>query len=99
MSLDRVDIPLKSVQIIESALPDGASTEAKQDDAISELQDIENQIIESNSRSVTRGGESLSSTYDQHSHQMLKQILHQLQMMNLHLYAMTEEDFSDSDLK
>jgi len=85
MSLDRVDYTLESgskVEVEKSALPDGASTEDKQDDIISELQDIDsNQTI---TRKTTADGESVR-VQDSASVSLLGEILLTLKKIETHL--------------
>jgi hypothetical protein len=87
MSLDYAQLKVSDgkIEVTKSALPDGASTEAKQDSVISGLQSIDLELEKVNSRTVTVGNQAHTLTTNPMSQDLLAQILDQLKINNAYL--------------
>jgi hypothetical protein len=97
MSLDRVDYTLQSgskVEVEKSALPDGASTEAKQDTIIAELDDIQSNQTKTQ---YTRYGQDVEKVSDPEQAELLTGILNTLTKIELHLRHMTGVEYGGQD--
>ena len=71
------------------------ATEDKQDDIISGISDLE---TVSESTQLTRGGEVVAKTYDQDSHETLKEILTQLRILNTYFAEWHGEQIEEKDV-
>lgn len=80
MSLDRVDLKTvtgSQTEVTKSALPDGASTEAKQDSAIVELSAINKEIAADKSEETHEDGLRVAKE----TKEILLRILNQLEII------------------
>lgn len=71
------------------------ATEDKQDDIISGISDLD---TSTSSVQISRGGNTVSHAYDMDSHETLKQILIQLQIMNTYLAEWQGECVTTQDI-
>jgi len=88
MSLDRVDIKTttgSTTEVTKSALPDGASTEAKQDSVIAEIKTLQAQENPKNPGS----GDEYVVVGDTELRNTNKQILQSLKRIEMYLMKMT----------
>lgn len=99
MSLDRVDI--KVVEVLKSALPEGAATEETLLDVVAELKKLDLntdglELLVSDSQ-VTIDGSAHNLTANPKAEDILKQSLNTLTKIELHLRHMTGVEYGGQD--
>ena len=98
MSLNRVDLKTttgSTTEVTKSALPDGASTEAKQDQEIEAIKDIGSSTNPVQVQNTTETPLQIQNVPDE---DVKRQTLIELRLIRMHLEAISTINFTEQDI-